>query len=205
MTSTHPWTAQRYLVADVEGNGARPPDLVELAVVPITHGRIGDPRAWLVRPSSPITWQARKVHGISNDHIADLPAFDAVQEAVTSYLTDDVVLVGHNVRVDLGVLQRKLPGWQPHAVLDTLRLARALLPHLSSHKLGVLVEHLDLATELPEDLHPHRATYDALVTARLLTVLATRADGTPRDASEMNKLGGLAQPNTASQAQPGLF
>lgn len=203
--STNPWTTQRYLVVDVEGNGARPPDLVELAVVPITSGRIGDPTSWLVRPTSPITWQARKVHGITNDQVAALPTFDAVRDAVTSHVADEVVLVGHNVRVDLDVLRRKLPGWQPHAVLDTLRLARALLPHLSSHKLGVLVEHLDLATDLPEELQPHRATYDALVTARLLAALATREDGAPREAGEMNQLGGLPQVNTAREAQPGLF
>ncbi|GAA5110489.1 3'-5' exonuclease [Haloechinothrix salitolerans] len=203
--STNPWTTQRYLVVDVEGNGARPPDLVELAVVSITSGRIGDPTSWLVRPTSPITWQARKVHGITNDQVAALPTFDAVRDAVTSYIADEVVLVGHNVRVDLDVLRRKLPGWQPHAVLDTLRLARTLLPHLSSHKLGVLVEHLDLATDLPEELQPHRATYDALVTARLLTALATREDGTPRQAGEMTQLGGLPQANTAHEAQPGLF
>jgi hypothetical protein len=32
------WTSLRYAVADVEGNGQQPPDLVELAVLPITDG-----------------------------------------------------------------------------------------------------------------------------------------------------------------------
>ncbi|NKQ55619.1 3'-5' exonuclease [Amycolatopsis sp. K13G38] len=205
MTTTHSWTTQRYLVVDVEGNGARPPDLVELAMVPITSGTIGTPISWLVRPSSPITWQARKVHGITNDQVADLTTFDAVRDSVTSHVADEVVVVGHNVRVDLDVLRRKLPSWQPHAVLDTLRLARALLPDLPSRKLGALVDHLDLATELPAGLQPHRATYDALVTARLFAVLATRDDGSPRDVAELNDLGGLPQPDTTAEAQPGLF
>ena len=35
------WVSVRYAVVDVEGNGQQPPDLVELAVVPIVGGVIG--------------------------------------------------------------------------------------------------------------------------------------------------------------------
>lgn len=44
------WTSLAYAVVDVEGNGQQPPDLVELAVVPITSGEIGEPIRWLVKP-----------------------------------------------------------------------------------------------------------------------------------------------------------
>ena len=37
------WTSLAYAVVDVEGNGQQPPDLVELAVVPIVGGKIGEP------------------------------------------------------------------------------------------------------------------------------------------------------------------
>ena len=47
------WTNLDYAVVDVEGNGHQPPDLVELAVVPITGGVIGEPIAWLLRPEKP--------------------------------------------------------------------------------------------------------------------------------------------------------
>lgn len=49
------WTSLRYAVADVEGNGQQPPDLVELAVLPITDGTLGEPVTWLARPPRPIT------------------------------------------------------------------------------------------------------------------------------------------------------
>jgi hypothetical protein len=41
------WASVRYAVVDVEGNGQQPPDLVELAVVPIVNGIIGRPTCWL--------------------------------------------------------------------------------------------------------------------------------------------------------------
>lgn len=158
-----------------------------------------------MRPTSPITWQARKVHGITNDDVADHPTFDAIRDTVARYLADEVVIVGHNVHVDLDVLRRKLPGWQAHAVLDTLRVSRVLLPDLSSRKLGALVAHFDLATGLPEGLHPHRATYDVLVTARLLLALATDGDGFPRSARELYELGGVPQVEPTADSPPGLF
>jgi exodeoxyribonuclease X len=36
------WTSLNYVVVDVEGNGQQPPDLVELAAVPIVGGVIGN-------------------------------------------------------------------------------------------------------------------------------------------------------------------
>ncbi len=204
MTGTR-WNEWRYLVVDVEGNGAHPPDLVELAAVSITGGVIGEPRSWLVRPTSPITWQARKVHGITNDDVADQPSFDAVRDTVARLLADEVIIVGHNVHIDLDVLGRKLPGWHAYAVLDTLRVARALLPGLPSRTLGALVNYFDLANGLPEGLRPHRATYDALVTAKLLLALAVGKDGLPRSASELHELGGVSTAEPKTESQPGLF
>lgn len=41
--------------------------------------------------------------------------------------------------VDLGVLRRELPGWEPGEVFDTLRLARRLRPGRISYRPGALV------------------------------------------------------------------
>jgi exodeoxyribonuclease X len=173
-----PWTNARLVVADVEGNGRRPPRLVEAAVVPIVVGRIGEPASWLVRPPEAITWQATKIHSITNTEVADLPDIDAVAHDVRAYL-DGAVVVAHNAGIDLDVLTRELPGWQPAAVVDTLKVARVRLPGQPSYRLGALVDAFDLARDLPTGLRPHRAAYDALVTARLFVHLATDTDGGP--------------------------
>lgn len=88
---------------------------------------------------------------------------------------DAPALVAHNAHVDVNVLRRELPGWEPPEVFDTLRLARRLVPGLPAYKLGDLVERFRLAGGLPDGLKPHRAAYDALVTARLFALLAGRA------------------------------
>ena len=69
---------------------------------------------------------------------------------------DGSALVGHNVHVDTGVLQRKLRNWRPPEVFDTLKLAKRLLPGHPSYKLGALVKALSLDDGMPPGLEPHR-------------------------------------------------
>jgi DNA polymerase III epsilon subunit-like protein len=167
------WKSLSYVVVDVEGNGHQPPDLVELAAVPIVDGIIGEPVSWLVRPDQPITSFARRIHGISNEQVEDAPVFAYVEADVLKAL-DASALIAHNAHVDVGVLQRKLGDWECPEVFDTLKLARRLVPGQDSYKLGSLVDAFDLAEGLDAALKPHRATYDVLVTARLFVQLAGR-------------------------------
>jgi exodeoxyribonuclease X len=168
------WTTLTYVVVDVEGNGQQPPDLVELAAVPIVGGIIGQPTSWLVRPDQPIKHFATRIHGLTNQDVADAPMFAAIKDEVLAALAADA-LVAHNAHVDVGVLARKLSEWKPPEVFDTLKLARRLLPGMSGYKLGTLVESFKLAEGVPDGLAPHRAGYDALAAARLFVRLATNA------------------------------
>ena len=160
------WNTLDYVVVDVEGNGQQPPDLVELAVVPITAGIIGEPRSWLVKPERPITGFARRIHGISNADVEAMPRFADIEAEVLAAL-DAPALVAHNAHVDIGVLQRELGVWECPEVFDTLKLARRFLRGRDSYKLGALVDEFGLGDGLDGIQQPHRAAYDAMVTARL--------------------------------------
>lgn len=166
------WTTLRYAVVDVEGNGQQPPELVEVAIVPIVGGVIGEARSWLLRPERPIAHFATRIHGLTNKDVEDAPAFAHVAQDVQPLL-EDVAIVAHNAHVDVGVLSRQLPGWKPAEVFDTLKLAKRFAPDQVGYRLGSLVEAFALAEGLPEGLSPHRATYDALVAARLFVHLVT--------------------------------
>ncbi len=178
------WASLRYAVVDVEGNGQQPPDLVELATVPVVGGVIGEPVSWLVKPDTRIKHMATRIHGLSNEDVAGAPAFAEIEDEIIGAL-DGAVLVAHNAHVDVDVICRKLPGWECPEVFDTLKLARRLLPGQASYRLGALVEAFKLDDGLPDDLTPHRATYDALVTARLFVQLATVSDAGPLSLEEL--------------------
>ncbi len=167
-----PWP--RLLVIDVEGNGASPPDLVEVAALPMLDGAVdtSTAEAWLIRPPVPVTPFAARVHGLTNDRLADCPPWEQVAAQVLTML-DSAWICAHNAHVDYRALTHHLPGWQPAGVLDTLRLAKATYPGLPSYTLDALIEHarLDLSRAPAQR---HRATFDAHATAQLLISMADR-------------------------------
>ncbi|NRQ30673.1 3'-5' exonuclease [Nonomuraea sp. NN258] len=178
MPNPDTWTRFRYAVADVEGNGQRPPDLVELSIALIDEGFVGDPLTWLVKPPRPITPLARRIHTISNEQVASAPSAVELAPDIQA-IFDGCIFVAHNAHVDLDVLTRELPGFRPAQIIDTLKLARRLLPGRPSYKLGALADEFDLTAELPAGLRSHRAAYDALVCARLLAHLASPPGAQP--------------------------
>jgi exodeoxyribonuclease X len=171
MTDFSSWPA--LLVTDVEGNGATPPDLVEVAAIPL---RAGAPdttaaKSWLIRPPVPVTQFATRVHGLTTAHLADSPRWGEVADEVRAML-GGAWICAHNAHVDYKVLARHLPGWRPVGVLDTLRLARATYPDVRRHTLDALIEHTSLDLSGAPGRR-HRASYDAYATALLLLDMAS--------------------------------
>ncbi|PSL51408.1 DNA polymerase-3 subunit epsilon [Saccharothrix carnea] len=162
-------------VVDVEGNGGRPPEIVEIAVLPVDGPVMGgDLRTWLVRPATPITAFARRIHGIGNDDVERKPPWHGVAREVERLLTGRT-LVAHNASTDYAVLSAHLPGWRPPMVLDTLKLARHVWPELPGHSLDKLVAHIGLDTGGIGEQRPHRAGYDTWCAWHLFRTLVDRS------------------------------
>src|SRR5260370_34787076 len=117
------WASLRYAVVDVEGNGQQPPDLVELATVPVVGGVIGEPVSWLVKPDTRIKHMATRIHGLSNEDVAGAPAFAEIEDEIIGALAG-AALVAHNAHGDGAGICRNLPGWARPYVFDTLQRAR---------------------------------------------------------------------------------
>lgn len=167
------WPRPLYVV-DVEGNGANPPDLVEVAAIPIEGGRArpDEARQWLIRPPVPIPARISLIHGITNEMTADAPAWAEVADEVGGLL-EGAWIAAHSARVEHTVLSRHLPDWQPRGILDTLRLAKATCPGGDSHGLDALLARTGIDLSEVAGVR-HRAGYDAHATALLLVHLAAR-------------------------------
>lgn len=160
------------LVVDVEGNGCNPPDLVEVAALPIRDGRLDTSTAgaWLSKPNRPVTYHATQVHGLTNQELADKPGWEEIKVDVHACL-GTAWIAAHHAHVDYRVLSAHLPQWRPAGVIDTLRLAKATYPDLPKYSLDALIEHI--APDLSHaPAQRHRATYDAYATAQLLIAMA---------------------------------
>ncbi|MGX1915362.1 3'-5' exonuclease [Streptomyces phaeochromogenes] len=161
------------LVVDVEGNGTNPPDLVEVAALPVRAGQPDTTAggAWLIRPERPVTTRAAGIHGLTNAVLADKPAWAELADQVHDFLGQDWICA-HNAHVDYRALLRHLPKWEPAGVIDTLRLARATYRNLPSYSLDALIKHVAPDLSQAPRVGRHRATYDAYATAQLLLAMA---------------------------------
>ncbi|QIS19282.1 3'-5' exonuclease [Nocardia terpenica] len=165
---------RRLVVVDVEGNGQNPPEIIEIAVLPVdgptTPAAL---RSWLIKPRRPVApLVTRKVHGIGNADLADCPSWNEVAEEIHDQLRGRV-LVAHNATVERRVLAAHLPDWNPPLILDTLRLAKSVWRGLNSYALDKLIERGQLDTGAVSGQGYHRAGYDMWAAWRLLCALIT--------------------------------
>ena len=117
----------------------------------------------LANPGCRIPYPAWRVHGISDAMVRDQPP---VEEALPRFLEfcgdAGTVLLAHNASFDVGFLkaaiQRSGLAAPEHLVFDNLRLARARLPELASHRLESLSTAFRIAPRVE-----HRALSDSLL------------------------------------------
>jgi exodeoxyribonuclease X len=203
------WRDARFVVVDVEGNGRQPPDIVEIGIVAIENGEVvGVPREWLVKPAERISHVVTRLHGITNEMVVSVPRFHEIAADVRRSLGDSYV-IAHNAKIEIDILTPKLAGWKPRGVIDTLKLARRIMPGRKSYALTALTTDLRLGSvESGDTPRAHRVAHDVMVTARLFLRLASDDTGSPRALSvllgeEPDSL--AAMPNADTPSQGGLF
>ena len=162
---------------DLEGDGHQPPGIVELSILRIEGLKLCDERTWLLNPGRPIKPFATKIHGIEDREVADSPLLSEVEGEIKKEISE-AYLLAQNASVELSVLRRCFPDWEPLGVIDTLKLSRTLLPQLGSYKLGSLINYFDLESRIGEktDSGPHRSYYDALAAFYVFLELLVEAN-----------------------------
>lgn len=107
----------------------------------------------------PITWSARRVHGIRDEDLQGAPALLALWPQVRDRLAGAVV-VAHGKGTEKRFL-RAFPGHGFGPWVDTLLLARSAWPELPDHSLSALCHAHDLEPAIGR-LAPGRRWHDAL-------------------------------------------
>jgi DNA polymerase III epsilon subunit len=187
-----------YVVFDVETTGLSPQGgdrIVEIAAVRVKEFKIMDTFESLVNPQQELSEEVQKIHTITNAMLADAPTADQILPQMIDFIRGGC-LVGHNIKFDLNFLcfelsliGRKLNAETP--ALDTLKMAKHLLPHLTSFRLSHVAHFLGASSKLT-----HRALPDVQLTAQVLRRLMDMADA--QHISTFNKLHkhfGVPKPN----------
>ena len=177
-----------YVVFDIETTGlsSRNDKITEIGAVKISNGSIVDTYNQLIDPEVPIPEKIVELTGITDEMLKDKPKIDSVIREFYDF-SKDSVLVAHNSDFDMGFIRREYESNSlplNNNVLDTLELARVLLPELKNHRLNTL------AKEFGVDLtNHHRAVDDARATAQIfLKFLEVLKEKDVKDFDSLNKL-----------------
>jgi DNA polymerase III epsilon subunit family exonuclease len=167
-----------YIIFDVETTGLSVADgdrIIELAALRLKKCIVSDRIVSLINPGRPLSPGAQDVNGITEAMVqAAPPAVDVLPRMIE--FSANACLVAHNASFDIKFLTyelalhgRKLYDATP--VLDTMKMAKAFLPYLSSYRLGSLANSLGVKVGLA-----HRAEADAEITAAVFQRLLAMAE-----------------------------
>ncbi len=152
----------RFIVYDLEttGTAVKKDEIVEIGALTLDRGaEVGERFETLVRPrGGRIPQAASEVHGIFWEDVRDKPEIEAILPQFLRYI-GGAILVGHNIiKFDNVILNREMKHVLKRRLtnpsLDTLEMARRLLPH-QRHTLEALAQHFELSDETR-----HRAAAD---------------------------------------------
>ena len=162
-----------YTIIDIESNGAgyRKESIIEVAIFRYDGHTITDQFISLVNPESDITPFVQKLTKITPKMVKSAPKFHEIAKRIIE-ITDGTTLVGHNIDFDYRMLRQsfKRLGYEFKInTLDTIPLAKKLIPDQDSYSLGKLCKSIGIPL-----IDEHRASGDARATLELFKLLKTK-------------------------------
>ncbi len=162
------------IVFDVETTGLSPQHdrLTEIGAVKIRGMRIIDSFDTFVNPEREIPQFIQELTHITQDMVADAPKEREAVEQFFAFCGENPVLIAHNASFDTSFLRAVFARHQnakPFVTVDTVVMARAVLPELGRHKLDTIAKHLKLGK-----FEHHRAADDAYMLAKIYLALMDR-------------------------------
>ena len=155
-----------YVVFDLETTGfsSIKDKIIEIGAVKVENGVITDKFSTFVNPKVPIPFEITNLTGITDDMVMEAPDIETILPQFLEFV-GDAVLVAHNASFDVSFIEQncRYQDITPDFTLvDTVAMARILLPTLSKFKLNVVANALHISLE-----NHHRAVDDAGATAEI--------------------------------------
>lgn len=155
-----------YVVFDIETTGFSPLKnrMIEIGAVKVEKGIVVDRYSTFVNPDVPIPFQIEQLTGINDNMVLTAPKIEVILPKFLEFC-GDAAMVAHNASFDISFIAHyaKQLGivYQP-TVLDTVSLARLLMPKLNRFKLETVAKAMNISLA-----NHHRAVDDAGATAEI--------------------------------------
>jgi DNA polymerase-3 subunit epsilon len=166
----------RQVFLDTETTGLSPDSgdrVIEIGCIEMVNRRLtGNTLHHYLNPERRSHEDAVKIHGLTDEFLADKPKFAAVADELIAFLQGAEVII-HNAAFDIGFLDaefkrlgRPLFSTHVHGVCDTLTMAREMFPG-KSNSLDALCKRLEVD-------NTNRTLHGALLDAGLLAEVYIR-------------------------------
>ena len=178
-----------YIVFDIETTGFSSirDKIIEIGAVKVVNGEIVDRFSTFVNPERPIPFEITNLTGITDQMVMEYPPIETILPQFLEFAGGGV-LVAHNAGFDVGFIEQNCRNQaieQKFTYVDTVALARILLPTLSKYKLNIVAKALGISLE-----NHHRAVDDAGATAEIFVKFVEMLrDRNVTTLKEMNRFG----------------
>lgn len=138
-----------YAVVDIETTGldTRWDEIIELSALRVRGGEVCGRYSTFIKPENEISSFITSLTGITNEDVADAPAIAEAIPGFLDFIGSDII-VGHNVHFDVNFIYDAatihvgIP--VTNDIVDTMRLARHILPQLKHHRLHDVADALGI-------------------------------------------------------------
>jgi DNA polymerase-3 subunit epsilon len=167
----------REIILDTETTGLNPDKgdrIVEIGCVELWNKLpTGQTFHKYINPERDMPEEAKKIHGLSNEFLADKPVFKEISEDFINFISDSII-VAHNANFDMKFINFELksigkPKVSLDNVIDTVKLARIKFPG-SSVSLDALCKRFNIDLSV-------RSNHGALLDASLLSEVYLELNG----------------------------
>jgi len=152
-----------FVSVDLETTGLDPRlhEIIEIGAVKVENGRVTAEFSELVKPRRPIPDAITCLTGIGDGDVGNAGTIDEIMPSFLDFIRG-YRLLGQNVGFDVAFLRKAVGIGHIDTAIDTVELARILLPMLPSYNLDALIDFFGLTPG-----RRHRALDDARVTAEI--------------------------------------
>ena len=155
-----------YVVFDLETTGFSPETnrIIEIGAVKVQNGKIVDKFSTFVNPQVPIPFRIEQLTSINDSMVIDAPVIADILPEFMKFC-EGCVMVAHNADFDMSFIKKNCQRLDipcKPTIVDTVALARVLLPNLNRFKLDTVAKALGVSLE-----NHHRAVDDAGCTAEI--------------------------------------
>lgn len=155
-----------YVVFDIETTGfsALTDKIIEIGAVKVEKGKITEKFSTFVNPKIPIPYRIEHLTGINDEMVMGAETIEVVLPKFLEF-SKGAIMVAHNADFDMSFIMQNAKNLGIEydvTYVDTVALARVLIPSISRYKLDNVAKALGVSLE-----NHHRAVDDAGCTAEI--------------------------------------